>query len=117
MIVASLLDRELAFRQTFRYTIQSVAYTLYFSTRWHPQARGPFGGSHRRPLRWIGWTSYSLYLIHESFILKFQSLFGTRLLALGVTSFILAALYAALMRYAVEIPLRKVQSRFAGRDA
>ena len=50
VIVASLLDRELAFRQTFRYTIQSVAlYPVYFSTRWHPQARGPFGGSHGGP--------------------------------------------------------------------
>jgi len=117
VIVASLLDRELAFRQTFRYTIQSVAlYPIFFYAVASPGAWAVRWLTWR-PLRWIGWTSYSLYLIHESFILKFQSFFGTRLLALGVTSFILAALYAALMRYAVEIPLRRVRSRFASRDA
>jgi peptidoglycan/LPS O-acetylase OafA/YrhL len=116
-IVASLLIRNPAYRETFRYTIQSMAlYPIFYYAVASPSAQ-IIRWLSWKPLRWIGWTSYSLYLIHDTILLKFESQFGVHVLKIGVICFILAALYAAVMRYAVENPLRKVRARFVTADA
>ncbi len=116
-IVLSLLIRDPRFRETLRYSMQSVALYPIFFYAVAARASWTVRWLTWKPLRWVGWTSYSLYLIHETIILKYQSVYGTRVLTVGLVCFVLAAAYAAVMRYAVENPLRKVRAKFVSAEA
>lgn len=101
----------LRYSDTLRYSMQGIC--LYFifhfaitsihhwSVRW----------LENRALRYVGWLSYSLYLIHVSI----QGLFDHTSLNVWLLSpvvFVLAFAYAYTIRHTVELPLQKLRARY-----
>ena len=64
------------------------------------------------PLRYIGWTSYVLYLSHRLLADWTEQMFPQRLYLSAPLALLLAVLFATLMRYTVELPLQRLRSRF-----
>jgi peptidoglycan/LPS O-acetylase OafA/YrhL len=101
----------LRYADTLRYSMQGIC--LYFifhfaitsidhwSVRW----------LENRALRYVGWLSYSLYLIHVSI----QGLFDNTSLNVWLLSpvvFVLAFAYACAIRHTVELPLQNLRKRY-----
>jgi peptidoglycan/LPS O-acetylase OafA/YrhL len=105
-IVASMSYREDAFRETFRYSIQSLALAPVFlfvlqspqawQSRWLEQ----------KALRKLGRLSYSMYLIHFCIISKIATFVHNRV-SVAVLGFILSALFAQAMFLAIEQPISR----------
>lgn len=111
LIVFSLIFRDPTYRETLRYTIQELSlypifyYCIAFSYK--PQIAWLEWGV----LRWIGWLSYSLYLIHEVILDALERTFPSIGVAGAFLALALALLYASVMRAAVENPLRTLRPR------
>ena len=107
LIVLTLLWRDPYWRETFRYTIQSVAlYPIFYycvasadnlSVRWLSST----------PMRWLGWTSYSMYLVHMM-VLSVLAMVGLHSVARGLFAFAISMAYATAMRLLVETPIRRL---------
>jgi peptidoglycan/LPS O-acetylase OafA/YrhL len=107
LIVLTLLWREQHWRETFRYTVQSMAlYPIFyycissenhFSVRWLSW----------KPVRWIGWISYSMYLIHVMVLTMLGPLRFGHALERGLLAFGISLVYAMVMRCLIETPLRQ----------
>lgn len=103
-------DRE--FRETFGYTIQALCLFPVFITA----VRYPDWGMMRllnlKPIKWVGFVSYGIYLIHPSMLAVAQSLVGTAFLPLTLTAAALTVSAAALLYYAIERPLARLRKRY-----
>jgi peptidoglycan/LPS O-acetylase OafA/YrhL len=105
IMLASIGMRNPYFRESARNTLQGIAlypmfiYVVSATPRWLEW----------KPMRWVGWSSYTMYLIHVLFILEGNHAFPAHPLIVDAVSFVLALLYAWAMRDAVELPLRKVR--------
>ena len=108
-IVLTLLWREPHWRETFRYTGQSLAlYPIFYyciasqqnlSVRWLSS----------KPMRWVGWTSYSMYLVHMMVLTAFTALGFHHSVERGFLALGISMLYATAMRWLVESPLRRLR--------
>lgn len=112
LIGATLVPRSLLFRQTLRYTVQDVGLYVIFcfvlTTISHPSIRW----LEWKPVRYLGWISYSLYLIHAFFLFILHRSFPGKLWLTFPLGLALAILYGTVMRYAVELPLQGLRARF-----
>ena len=68
-IAASLLERDPAFRETFRYSLQSAALTPIFIAAICFYQWLPFRLLNLRVMIFLGLLSYSLYLVHHAVLL------------------------------------------------
>jgi peptidoglycan/LPS O-acetylase OafA/YrhL len=108
-MAASLIIRNPVFRETLRYSVQSIAllpifyYCIAQSNAW------PVRVLQSTPLRWIGWLSYSMYLSHEFLFSVVQSKLQLTGPPAAVVVFTLALAYALGVRYLVELPSRDLQ--------
>lgn len=106
-ILASLLYREPHFRETLRYTLQSLAlYPIFYycvaaSSQWQTRWLS------WKPLRFLGWVSYSMYLSHFVFLLEGIRLFPKHPVLVAIVSFGLALLYSWAMRVWIEVPSKR----------
>jgi peptidoglycan/LPS O-acetylase OafA/YrhL len=106
LLVLSLIDRDPAYRESLRYTQQGIAlYPIFFFCISSP---GQFfvRWLDGKILRWIGWVSYSVYLIHFAVLSELRTVFQSLFVA-GLISFGLTLGYGWLMRMLVEKPLRE----------
>ena len=110
MLLLTLAVRDDRFRETFRYSIQGIAlYLIFFmcialpGSAWVKWLSLP-------PLRWLGWISYTLYLCHYMFIHLVEPYFRSNRPLIMLTAFTMSLLYAVGMRYAIELPLRKIRT-------
>jgi peptidoglycan/LPS O-acetylase OafA/YrhL len=106
LLVLSLIDRDPAYRESLRYTQQGIAlYPIFFFCISSP---GQFfvRWLDGKILRWIGWVSYSVYLIHFAVLSELRTVFQSLFVA-GLISFGLTLGYGWLMRVLVEKPLRE----------
>jgi peptidoglycan/LPS O-acetylase OafA/YrhL len=109
LMAASLIIRNPVFRETLRYSVQSIAllpifyYCIAQSNAW------PVRVLQSTPLRWIGWLSYSMYLSHEFLFSVVQSKLQLTGPPAAVVVFALALAYALGVRYLVELPSRDLQ--------
>ena len=109
---AMLEIQNLAYQQSVRYTVQAllmgVIFTFVISQPDHWSVRW----LEWTPVRYIGWTSYVLYLCHfliDSVVsAKMHLSKPVRLLV----CFCIAIAFATLMRYTVELPLQRLRGRF-----
>jgi peptidoglycan/LPS O-acetylase OafA/YrhL len=117
VLLLSLVIREPHFRETFRYTMQSIAlYPIFFycvasAGSW--QARW----LEWKPLKWLGWISYSMYLVHMTVLVLGNAFFPGHPLAVPIGCFFVSVLYSWLMRVWVELPFRGMRSALERRLA
>lgn len=115
-IVVSLLYRQPEFRETFRYTLQSVALIPFFVGAVRLHDHWAFSWLNGRLLRFIGILSYSLYLVHEPVLVLCQKLSNNRLIV-GLMALSISVLLAYLIHFSVEKPLARVRRRLGSRTA
>ncbi len=112
LIGATLVQKSLLFRDTLRYTVQDVGLYAIFcfvlTTMSHPTIRW----LEWKPVRYLGWISYSLYLIHAFLLFILHRSFPGKLWMTFPLGLALAILYGTAMRYAVELPLQRLRARF-----
>ncbi len=113
LLVITLAWREPHVRETLRYTLQAIGlYPVFYYcvsspkaifTRWLTVA----------PLRWIGWTSYSMYLIHFTVLIELNRRFVGHPVACACLALGASLLYSTGMRQWVELPIRARRSEGA----
>src|SRR6204780_4616069 len=87
---ACVAIRSGAFRETLRYSLQGAALTLVFVSAIRFQKWGAFRLLNWRPVMFIGALSYSLYLIHQTVLIKVQELTYPHPLPQAVLSLLIA---------------------------
>jgi peptidoglycan/LPS O-acetylase OafA/YrhL len=115
LLAATLMIRNPILRETARYSLQSIAllpifyYCVAQPNAWMNRAlQWP-------ALRWIGWLSYSMYLIHEFLFELIEDRFHFGAPVKTIAVFALAVLYALILRYLVEQPSRGLHKALASR--
>jgi peptidoglycan/LPS O-acetylase OafA/YrhL len=117
VILASFLIRDGGFRETTRYTLQSIAlypvfyYVVASAHAWQASWLT------WKPLRFIGWISYSMYLSHYVILEILLGLYPKHWVIDAVATFALSLLYSWLVRIAVEIPSKNWRVRLERRLA
>jgi peptidoglycan/LPS O-acetylase OafA/YrhL len=111
----SLAIRNPDYRETLRYTQQSVAlYPIFYFCVASPTSL-VVRCLEWRPLRWIGWVSYTVYLSHRALLSYFShNGFPNQPWKSGAAALICALLYGWFMRVAVESPARAWRDRVIG---
>jgi peptidoglycan/LPS O-acetylase OafA/YrhL len=115
LLAATLMIRNPILRETARYSLQSIALLPIF----YYCVAQPHAWMNRAlqwpTLRWIGWLSYSMYLIHEFFFELIEDRFHPGAPVKAVIVFALAVLYALILRYLVEQPSRGLHKALTSR--
>lgn len=117
LILASLLLREPHYRETLRYSLQSISlypifyYCISSSHQW--QVRW----LEWKPLRWLGWVSYSMYLVHFIPLGIGQECLPSHPVFVAIISFAVALSYSWAVRVIVEQPSRRWRRRLQRRHA
>jgi len=107
LILASLIFREPHFRETVRYTLQSISlYPIFFyctstSHQWQVH------WLEWKPLRWLGLVSYSMYLVHLIPLSIGRQWFPSHLILVAMFSFAISLAYSWAIRVLVEQPSRR----------
>lgn len=111
-VVATLIPRDPAFRETARYTVQGLLLTpLYAHLLARPQGFAARALSNPW-LRWIGVLSYTLYLVHDAAIhLAHEWLPGVPWLGAGAIALVGSIAYAQALHRIVDAPLARVRAR------
>jgi peptidoglycan/LPS O-acetylase OafA/YrhL len=113
VILATLCYRNGIFRETLRYTLQSLALLPIF----HYCISHPFGRVTRCldcfVFKWIGQLSYAMYLVHALVLTVLAHYIGKDRLALACAGLFLTLGFALAMRRFVEEPLRRAFPRRA----
>ena len=110
LILLSLLIREPHFRETLRYSLQGIALYVLFYYCLASTGQWQVRWLEWTPLRWLGWVSYSLYLIHLILLGIATHNFPGHPVAVAGAVFVLSLTYAWIMRHAVEEPSRRLRS-------
>ncbi len=111
-IVGSMFIGSLRYRDTLRYTMQGIC--LYFIFHFAIRSIGHWSVRwlENAALRYVGWLSYSLYLIHMSFQHAFEAHPQFKSSITSPLVFALALGYGFAIRHAVELPLQKLRARY-----
>jgi peptidoglycan/LPS O-acetylase OafA/YrhL len=111
LLIASLLPRSFLYKESLRYTLQALALYLVFSFI-VANIRHPFvAWLEWRPLRYLGWISYVLYLCHDFILDALNGIWPDRFVLTGPLGFLIAIAFATLLRYTLELPLQRLRSR------
>jgi peptidoglycan/LPS O-acetylase OafA/YrhL len=111
LLVASLFPRSFLYKESLRYTLQALALYLVFSFV-VPNIRCPLvAWLEWKPLRYLGWISYVLYLSHDVILNAITRVWPGRFLLTGPLAFAVAVAFATLMRYTLELPLQRLRKR------
>jgi peptidoglycan/LPS O-acetylase OafA/YrhL len=116
LIALTFVCRNLMFRETIRYTLQSVALMPIFFLIASPQRNLVIRFLESSVLRHLGCLSYSMYLIHHTLFHAFYHYYRPGILIASVV-FVLTLAYAQLMRTFVELPIQRARSRAEKRGA
>ncbi len=111
-LVCTLMPASLLYRGTFRYTAQAICLYMLFSFVIPHIHHRSVRWLEWMPLRYIGWTSYVLYLSHAVVLALTQQVFPDRLWMSAPAGLLLALGFATLMRYSIELPLQRLRARF-----
>ena len=112
LIAATLLLRSPDFRETGRYTLQGIALIPVFVTAIRYPEWWPFKALNRHPLRFLGWISYPLYLVHFTVIQYFaKSTHPLPQLVQGVLSFVISLALAYGIYRLIEQPVARMRKK------
>jgi peptidoglycan/LPS O-acetylase OafA/YrhL len=113
LMLFSLLYREPAFRETFRYSLQGISlYPIFVCAIRYPTF-GPFKILNLPWVRHVGVLSYSLYLTHHAVIYGIERWVHILPLFQGLLSFAVALAVAEGIWRTVERPCAKLRKRLA----
>jgi peptidoglycan/LPS O-acetylase OafA/YrhL len=115
-LFGTFVYRNLVFRETIRYTLQSLALIPLFIAAIRLHDHWAFRWLNSRPLRFIGVLSYTLYLVHFP-ILKIVERWSSNRVAVGVVAMSISLVVAYIMHVLVEKPLARFRRRFGSRTA
>lgn len=110
LIALTFVYRNVMFRETIRYTLQSVALMPIFFLVALPQRHFVIRFLESPVLRHLGCLSYTMYLIHHTLFHHFYHYYRPGILIASVV-FVLTLAYAQLMRTFVELPIQRARSR------
>ena len=110
LIALTFVYRNVMFRETIRYTLQSIALMPIFFLVALPQRHVVTRFLESRVLRHLGRLSYSMYLIHHTLFHTFYHYYRPGILIAGIV-FVLTFGYAQAMRTFVELPIQRARSR------
>ena len=112
LLLVTLAVRNVAFRETLRYTLQALAISpmLYYVVHVPETVVGRILNT--RILGRLGILSYSLYLLHATVLLEANRLLHSRLLA-AIVAFVVAVTLAEATHILVERPSDRLRKRFA----
>jgi peptidoglycan/LPS O-acetylase OafA/YrhL len=116
VLLGTFLYRSLEFRETFRYTLQSVALIPLFISAIRLHDHWAFSWLNSRPMRFIGVLSYTLYLVHYP-VLKLAEGWSSNRLVVGLTALSISMVLAYVIHVLVERPLARFRRRFGSRTA
>jgi peptidoglycan/LPS O-acetylase OafA/YrhL len=110
-LLLTLFIRNHLYRESLRYTLQALCLYVLFSYILPNIRRWPLAWLEWLPLRYIGWTSYVLYLSHDFILVVVNDQLPHRLWLTSTVAFAIALLFATLIRYTVELPLQRLRNR------
>ena len=116
VILGTLVYRNPQFRETFRYSLQSVALMPLFVAAIRSPGHWAFSWLNSRPLRFVGVLSYTLYLIHLPILYLCQKWSSNRL-TVGLLALSISVALAYAIHLSVEKPLARVRRRLGSRTA
>jgi len=116
VLVGSMFAGSTNYRETFRYTLQGIC--LYFIFHFAISATGHWSVRwlENKALRYIGWLSYSLYLIHRPIQDLLLPYLPPKDWLMALLCFVISMAYAITIRYTVEVPLQRLRARFRHAD-
>lgn len=113
VLVGTIPSRNVAFRETVRYSIQGLAlFPVFIAAIRFPHAL-PFRILNLRPVSFIGVISYGLYLVHLPIILLLRGATGWPEWRLAGVSLVAALSVATLLYRTVERPCARLRRRLA----
>jgi peptidoglycan/LPS O-acetylase OafA/YrhL len=108
---ATLLVRGDAFRESSRYTIQSIAIVVCMLYAITAIGSPTFRALNWKPIAWFGRMSFAFYLVHQIVIGELQKHISSKPVVL-VIALGLSTLLAWLLHLAIERPAARLRSRF-----
>jgi peptidoglycan/LPS O-acetylase OafA/YrhL len=116
LLLVTFLLRNLAFRETFRYTLQGIGLTPVFvaSVRWPRWL--VFRPLNWQPVRFVGTISYSLYLVHHTTLEAVTQHTNLGGVARGALALLISLGIAWAMYHLVEKPCAKLRRRLSAAD-
>jgi peptidoglycan/LPS O-acetylase OafA/YrhL len=111
VLAASLVPRSLLYKEAFRYTLQPLALYLIFSFVLTNIRHPSVAWLEWKPLRYLGWTSYVLYLSHDFILNVLDRAWPGRFVFTGVLGFVITLAFATVIRYTLELPLQRLRAR------
>lgn len=115
VLLASFVLRDLAFRETWRYTIQGVALIPIFIAVIRYADWLSFCFLNWAWVRKMGVLSYAFYLVHSLVIALVKTHLPMSKLWQGVTAFVLSLALAWLMNVFIEKPCARLKKKFAAK--
>jgi len=116
VLLFTFLDRDPAFRETFRYTLQGLALTpIFIAVIRHPEWL-PFRPLNSRIASFIGVLSYSLYLVHQVILGVLHAHLHVPPLVQGIVGLALSVGVAWLIYRLVEKPCAVLRKRLSRVD-
>ena len=112
LLAGSLVPRSMVYRESLRYTVQALALYAIFSFVVANPKHWWVAWLEWTPLRYIGWTSYVLYLSHDFILNVVGGRYGGHQWLTGPLAFVIAVTFATLLRYTLELPLQRLRARF-----
>ncbi|NYE62160.1 peptidoglycan/LPS O-acetylase OafA/YrhL [Duganella sp. 1224] len=111
LLLLTLVVRDPALRETWRYTLQGLAlFPLFWLAVRYP-AWWPFRWLNWRPVQWVGLVSYVFYLSHFYFLALCEQWLGQRTALVAAAALVLTLAYSALVYQLVELPFARLRRR------
>ena len=112
LLGASLVPRSILYKESLRYTVQALAlYAIFTFVTANPK-HWSVTWLEWTPLRYIGWTSYVLYLSHDFILNVLTARIPGHQWLTGPLAFAIAVAFATAIRYTLELPLQRLRARF-----
>ena len=114
-LLVSFVLRDVAFRETWRYTIQGLALIPIFIAVIRYADWMPFRFLNWSWVRKLGVLSYAFYLVHSLVIASLKTHLPVSKLGQGITAFVLSMAVAWLMNVFIERPCARLKKKFAAK--
>jgi peptidoglycan/LPS O-acetylase OafA/YrhL len=110
LLIGSMLPRSFLYKESLRYTLQALALYLIFSFVVANIRHPLVAWLEWKPLRYLGWISYVMYLTHAFILDALLRIWPFRYFHNAPIAFLATIAFATLLRYTLELPLQRLRS-------